>query len=192
MTDDYKPDPEIIGPAMIAFTALHDGLEGDPKKILAQSAYQIREQIEKSGADRDGRLEVEAQWAIRDAHMLLGLVAEIFGHDLPNTDDQVRLAYKAKLVKRRRGKPSQGNKFEVSFEWWEPANEVEVLIREGKLQKVAVGIVAKKRGLTDRYVVECVTHRRAQKKRRLEEAILFFKTPPEMSQTILDTDNSTN
>lgn len=157
-----NPDPQIIGPVMTAWYALHGEIEGDPAEILAYAADVIADRLGAFGPGVANPLSAgQASFAIKDAKMLLGMVAEIFGlSDLP-ADDEARFEFKAEL-KRRRGRPiTKGSKLgSRSLAWWGVAREVEALIAAGDMQKVAVGKVAGRLGLKDAVVAGWCRKRR--------------------------------
>ncbi len=160
MADECQPDPEAIGPAIMAHYALHGALKGDPAETVGWAADVL--------AARLGAIEprvtnpltpAQASIAIKDAALLLGMIAEIFGRsDLP-ADDERRLAFKAEL-KRRRGRPAHSPLLPDSLAWWGAATEVQSLIADGDLQKVAVGKVARRLGLKDAVVAGWCRERR--------------------------------
>lgn len=156
------PDPEIIGPALTAWYALHDSLAGDPAETLAWAAEVIATRLGAFGPGVVNPLPPsQVSAAIEDAKLLLGMVAEIFGRSELPADDEAALAFKAELSLRRRGRPGKSGKLQPhSLAWWGVAREVEALIAAGEMQKVAVGKVAKRLGLRDAVVAEWCRERR--------------------------------
>lgn len=159
---EVYPDPEIIGPALTAWNALHGEFPGDPAEILAWAADLVATRL---GAFRRSVVNPlppsKAVEAIDDAKLLLGMVAEIFGRSELPADDEAALAFKAELSMRRRGRPGKSGKLRPrSLGWWNVAREVEALIEAGEMQKVAVGKVAKRLGLRDAVVAEWCRERR--------------------------------
>ena len=166
---DRDPDPQIIGPSLTAWYALHGEFAGDPAEILAWAAGVIAGRLGAFGPRVANPLTPgQASVAIDEAKLLLGMVAEIFGRsDLP-ADDETALAFKAEL-KRRRGRPVKTGKLRPqSLGWWSVAREVEALMAAGEMQKVAVGKVAGRLGLKDAVVAKWVRDRRKSLERGKE------------------------
>lgn len=161
-----EPDPKEIGPALTAWYALHGELSGDPAKTLAWAAEVIAAQLDAFGEGVLNPLPPKrASVAIDDAKMLLEFIAEIFDSNEAPSEDETAFAFKAEL-KRRRGRPVRAGKFSPrSLGWWSVALEVEALVKAGKMQKVAVGEVAKRLGLKDTVVAGWVRQRRELRKR---------------------------
>ena len=164
------PDPEIIGPALTAWYALHDSLTSDPAETLAWAAEVIAARLGAFGPGVANPLPPnKVSAAINDAKLLLGMVAEIFGRSELHADDEAALAFKAGLSKRRRGRPGKSGKFRPrSLGWWSVALEVEALIAAGEMQKVAVGKVARRLRLKDAVVAGWCRDRRKSFQRSKE------------------------
>lgn len=175
-----EPDPEKIGPALTAWYALHDSLAGDPAETLAWAADVIAARLGTFGPGVANPLPPNQVFAaIKDAKLLLGMVAELFGRSELPADDEAALSYKAELSLRGRGRPGKSGKLRPhSLEWWSVAREVEALIAAGEMQKVAVGKVAKRLGLRDAVVAGWCRERR--------------KSLERSSRLSGDTDNSGN
>lgn len=160
------PDSATIGPAMTAWYALHGEFDGDPAEILAWAADAIAGKLGAFGPRvanplTPGQISV----AIDEAKLLLGMVAEIFGRSELPDDDEAALAFKAEL-KRRRGRPIKTGKFSPRrLGWWNVAREVEALMAAGEMQKVAVGNVAGRLGLSDSVVARWCRERRKSMER---------------------------
>jgi hypothetical protein len=160
MADDFEPDPDAVGPAIMAWYALHDALKGDPAEIVAWAADAIATRLGAFGSGVANPLTPgQASVAIGDARLLLGMIAEIFGRSELPADDEAALAFQAEL-KRRRGRPAQSQLMPQSLAWWGHAKEVEALIEVGDMQKVAVGKVATRLGLKDAVVAGWCRDRR--------------------------------
>ena len=160
---DGEPDPEAVGPSIMAWYALHNSLQGGGSRateIVAWAAETIASRLSTIGPDCVNPLTPEDAWiAVEDARRLLGMVAEMFGGgDLPAEAEEA-LAFKAEL-KHRRGRPAQPTVNLHSLGWWFVAKEVEDLIAAGKLQKVAVGEVATRLGIKDNVVANWCRRRR--------------------------------
>lgn len=155
------PDPQIIGPALTAWYALHGEFAGDPVEILAWAADVIAGKLGAIGPKVANPLTArQASVAIDEAKLLLEFVAAIFGRSELPADDEAAFAFKAEL-KRRRGRPIKTGKLRPkSLAWWGVAREVEALIAAGEMQKVAVGKVAKRLGLRDTVVAGWCRDRR--------------------------------
>lgn len=176
MADDFEPDPDTVGPAIMAWYALHDALNGGSENAantLAVAAEVVAKRLGATTATSDKA----GHTTIKEAQLLLRMVAEVFGRCDLLADDEARLAFKAEL-KRCRGRPAQSQLMPQSLAWWGAAREVEALMAEGDLQKIAVGKVAKQLGLKDAVVASWCRERR----RSLER----------MSWLSEDTDNSAN
>jgi hypothetical protein len=169
MARDWEPDPEAVGPAIMAWYALHDALAGDPAEMVAWAAEVIAARLGECRPRAANHLTPAEAVAIDDAKLLLGLVAEIFGRTSLPPGDEAALAFKAEL-KRDRGRPAENKFAPQSLAWWGVAREVQSLIDQGMLQKAAVGEVAMRRGLKDALVAGwCRDRRKAleeSKKRR--------------------------
>ena len=155
------PDPQIIGPALTAWYALHGEFAGDPAEILAWAADVIAGKLGAFGPKVANPLTArQASVAIDEAKLLLEFVAAIFGRSELPADDEAAFAFKAEL-KRRRGRPVKTGKLSPRLlGWWSVAREVEALMAAGEMQKVAVGKVAKRLGLKDAVVAGWCRERR--------------------------------
>lgn len=161
-----EPDPEAVGPAIVAWYALHDALHGGPVEAADTVAWAADVIAGKLGAFGSGVANPlsprQASIAIKDAKMLLGMIAEIFGQSELPADDEAALVFKATLTRRGgAGRPGKTGKLgSQSLGWWGVAREVESLMAAGDLQKVAVGKVAKRLGLKDAVVAGWCRERR--------------------------------
>lgn len=92
MADDWRPDPEAIGPAIMAHYALHGALKGDPAQTVGWAADVLAARL---GAIEPGVANpltpAQASITIKDAALLLGMIAEIFGRSALPADDECRL-----------------------------------------------------------------------------------------------------
>ncbi|MCJ1962070.1 hypothetical protein [Novosphingobium mangrovi (ex Hu et al. 2023)] len=162
----FEPDPEHVGPAMMAHHALSGALSGGQERAaetVAWAAKLIASQLQAPGMDdSNGLPSVAASVAIDDARMLLEMVAELFCDDAVLPDESAVFIYSAEL-KRARGRPARPQSGLEKLGWWYVAKEVEELIeQDGDLLKVAVGKVAKRLGLNDSTVAGWYRKRRAQ------------------------------
>ena len=158
-----EPDPQAVGPAMMAWYALHGALHGGPAEAADTVAWAADVVAVKLGAFGSGVANPisasQASIAIREAQLLLGYVAEIFGRWRVPHEGDVTFPFKAEL-KRQRGRPGQTEILPRSLAWWGVAMEVEALMAAGEMQKFAVGKVAKRLGLKDAIVAGWCRERR--------------------------------
>lgn len=158
-----EPDSEAVGPAIMAWYALHDGLAGGPEEAADTVAWAADVIAGKLGAFGPGVVNPltpgQARVAIREAQLLLEYIAEIFGRWRVPVKDDVTFPFKAEL-KRQRGRPAPSQIHPESLAWWFVARDVQSLIDGGLLQKQAVGQVAKQLGLKDAVVARWCRERR--------------------------------
>lgn len=159
------PDPQAVGPANMAWYALHGALEGGPGEAgdtIAWAAGLIAGRLGAFGPGTVNPLSpAKARIAIREAQLLLGYVAEIFDRQRTPVDGEAAFAFKAEL-KRQRGRPAKSAILPRSLAWWGVACEVEALMNANPklMQKVAVGQVASRLGLKDAVVAGWCRERR--------------------------------
>lgn len=159
-----EPDPEAVGPSVMAWYALHGTLDGGAERAaetLARAAGVLSDRLAAIGPNVVNPLTPQQQaLATKEAQMLLGLIAELFDANESASDREGALAFAAELKKPRRGRPAQTELRPTSLGWWGVAMQVEALIAEGHSQKEAVGKLAERLELKDRTIAEWVRERR--------------------------------
>ena len=149
---DKEPDPDQVGPSVMAWYALHGALSGGPDRAaetLAWAADMIAGQLSTIDTNASDPLpHRREERAIKEAKWLLGMFSEIFEKSEPQPDDEFSFAFKAGLA-RGVGAPRESPVLARSLGWWSLAKEVDAHISKGLLKKQAVAIVAKRHGLED-------------------------------------------
>lgn len=163
----WEPDSKSVGPAIMAWYALHGVPESGPAEAADTIAWAAGTIAAKLGAFGPGVANPlspsQAGVAIREAEMLLGFIAEIFDRFRAPLDDEAAFAFKAEL-KRPRGRPALNDVVPRSLKWWSVAQEVEALIAAGARQKCAVATVAQRLKLKESVVAGwCRDRRKALK-----------------------------
>lgn len=161
-----RPDPLAVGPAVMASYALHNALEENPAEVLGWAADYIATKLEaRPGPNIANPLPPQkVETAIKEAVLVLKLVAEVLGYNGLPIDDEAGVEWKATLSRRKEGAPV--NKMAPqSLEWWVAAGEVEKLIASGKQQKAALSLVSEARGIGTTKLKAWLKERRDNEKR---------------------------